>query len=133
MKFIKLLKAGADNKSPRTFYLYVGYYELYLTDHKLSKPYMYQDENTDLNQLINDNLSGVNDDGDLINPDAPFNTESGTVIIDKNILDAINTTDMFSGYADSYDSEFGSANDENEEEEINNSYNIQDLSEYYAD
>lgn len=133
MKFIRLLKANSDNNGKRTFYLYAGYYELYLTDHKLSKPYMYQDENTDLNQLINDNISIVNDDGELENPNARF-TDDDSIVIDKSILNDINNTDMFGGYADRYSDALSDAEyDGKTEEEISTSYNIVDLSEYYAD
>ena len=132
MKFIRVLKAN-ENKGKRTFYLYAGYYELYLTDHKLSEPYMYQDENTDLNQLINDNISIVNDDGEMENPNAKF-TDEDSIVIDKSILDEINKTDMFSGYADRYSDAISDAEyDGNTEEDISTSYNIVDLSDKYAD
>ena len=122
------------NEEEKTYYLYAGYYELYLTDHKLTPPYMYQAENTDLNQLINDNISEIDDEGEWTNPDAAFSTDSATICFDKNIIDELNKTDLFGGEIDMYydalsDAEFNGE----DEDKVKEDYHIYDLSKYYAD
>lgn len=106
----------------KTYYLYAGYHEIYLTDHKLQPPYMYQAENTDLNQLINDNISDIDEKGNMIDPDAAFSTDD-SIIFDKSIMWEINKTDLFSGVIERMD-------DENDEEELRQN-SVMDLSKYW--
>ena len=122
------------NEEEKTYYLYAGYYELYLTDHKLTPPYMYQAENTDLNQLINDNISEIDDEGEWTNPDAAFSTDSATICFDKNIIDELNKTDLFGGEIDMYHDALSDAEFNGEDEDkVKEDYHIYDLSKYYAD
>lgn len=122
------------NEEEKTYYLYAGYYELYLTDHKLTPPYMYQAENTDLNQLINDNISEIDDEGKWTNPDAAFSTDSATICFDKNIIDELNKTDLFGGEIDMYHDALSDAEFNGEDEDkVKEDYHIYDLSKYYAD
>lgn len=108
----------------KTYYLYAGYYELYITDHELQPPYMYQAENTDLNQLINNNLSDTDENGEWTNPNALFNIDDAHIIFDKNIMEEIDNTDMFSGIVSRME------DTENKEEmELNGFYNLE---EYYV-
>ena len=104
----------------KTYYLYAGYYELYITDHELQPPYMYQAENTDLNQLINNNLSDTNEDGEWTNPEASFNIDDAHMIFDKNIMEEINNTDMFSGIVSRMED-----TKNKEEMELNGFYNLE--------
>lgn len=121
-------------ETKKTYYLYAGYYELFLTDHKLTPPYMYQAENTDLNQLINDNISGIDEDGEFENPNAAFDMDSAVIIFDRNIIDEVNNTDLFGGLIDMYRDELADAEFTGKRaEEITNNYNIADLSKYYED
>lgn len=90
-------KKRRNESEEKTYYLYAGYHELFLTDHKLRKPFMYQAENTDLNELINDNLSDTDEEGGWTNPEAAFNIDDAHLLIDKNIMSEIDDTDMFSG------------------------------------
>ena len=122
------------NEEEKTYYLYAGYYELYLTDHKLTPPYMYQAENTDLNQLINDNISEIDDEGEWTNPDAAFSTDSATICFDKNIIDELNKTDLFGGEIDMYHDALSDAEFNGEDKDkVKEDYHIYDLSKYYAD
>ena len=107
----------------KTYYLYAGYYELYLTDHELQPPYMYQAENTDLNQLINDNLSDTNEDGEWTNPEASFNIDDAHMVFDISIKDELDNTDMFSGLVSRMEN-----SEDKEELEDNGFYNLE---EYY--
>ena len=119
-------------ENEKTYYLYAGYDELYLTDHELTAPYMYQAENTNLNQLINDNISDIDENGEWENPDAAFSTDSASILFDKSIIDEINDTDLFAGYIDRYHDELTDAEfNGKSEEEIAQSYHIVDLSDYY--
>ena len=85
------------NEDKKTYYIYAGYYEIYITDHELSAPYMYQAENTNLNDLLNDNISVIDENGEWLNPDAAFATDT-TIIIDKTLIPEIFNTDLFEGY-----------------------------------
>ena len=116
-----------ETNEEKTYYLYAGFGEIYLTDHKLTAPYMYQAENTDLNELINDNISDIDDEDNLVNPDAEFSVED-YIIFDKNIIDDIEKTDLFGIYAYGY--KYDDDDYETEDEKLNN-YNFYDLSEYY--
>ena len=122
-------KFESDKK--KTYYLYAGFHELYITDHKLSAPYIYQAENTNLNELLNDNISDIDDDGNLLNPDAEYDIEDNFVI-DKNIIDDCLDTDLFGIRAEAFysDDPFW---DDKTEEELENDYGFYDISEYYED
>ena len=106
----------------KRYYLYAGYHEVYLTDHQLNPPFIYQAENIDLNQLINDNISETDEKGNMLDPSKAFSTDD-CILFDKSIMQEVNKTDMFKGMIEQID-------DENDATELRQN-NIIDLSKYW--